>query len=233
MEWIRTILPLFGVVIGWVLSESGKIFANKREDRKKLKKLLFFLLELRYHFAKELSNELDVDKYIKVIKDKMAERFGVDINGPQFTTDAHIWTPLLKQVFSKNHNQEDKLEFLSKNIDNVLIELAEIFPILSYELNGRHNIKERLTRAEGVFDELNSFVDEMPFDVKQWINPKLTEQLLNDLDESIKRIAREINKKAYNQSREKIEKMKFGNDPTKMNMLIDEYFDKIIENHPR
>lgn len=72
MEWIKTILPLIGVALGWLLSERGKIFADKRQDKRKLKKLLFFLLELRNHFARELSNELDLDKYINILKSKMA-----------------------------------------------------------------------------------------------------------------------------------------------------------------
>lgn len=58
MEWIKTILPLIGVALGWLRSERGKIFADKRQDKRKLKKLLFFLLELRYHFARELSKNL-------------------------------------------------------------------------------------------------------------------------------------------------------------------------------
>ena len=38
MEWIKTILPLIGVGFGWFLSERGKIFADKRHDKRKLKK---------------------------------------------------------------------------------------------------------------------------------------------------------------------------------------------------
>ena len=233
MEWIKTILPLIGVALGWLLSESGKIFADKRQDKRKLKKLLFFLLELRYHFGQELSIELGLDKYIETIKNKMTEKFGIDKNDPELNLSVSVWKPFIEQLLNKTKKQDDKFEYLSENIDKVLIDLAEIFPILAYELNGQHNIKERLNRVDNYFGEIQSMTDEMPFDFKQWINPKLTKELLTDLDESIEKIARLINKETYKTSKEKITKMSFTDDNKDMDNFIDEYFDKIIENLPK
>jgi len=159
MEWIKTILPLIGVALGWLLSEGGKIFADKRQDKRKLKKLLFFLLELRYHFGRELSIELGLDKYLETLKSKMAEKFGVDKNDPEFSLGVDNWKPFLEQLLTKTKNQDNKFEYLSENIDKVLIDLAEIFPILAYELNGQHNIKERLNRVDNYFGEIKSMTD--------------------------------------------------------------------------
>lgn len=154
MEWIKAILPLIGVTIGWYLSERGKIFADKRQDKRKLKKLLFFLLELRYHFAREHSNELDLDKYVNILKSKIAQKLGIDENEPDFNLGLKDLKPFLEQLNSKIKTQEDKFKYLAENIDIILIELAEIFPILAYELSGKHNIKERLNNADDYFDEL-------------------------------------------------------------------------------
>jgi hypothetical protein len=233
MEWIKAILPLIGVAIGWLLSESGKILNDKRQDKRKLKKLLFFLLELRYHFARELSTELDLDKYFNILKIKMADKFGIDKNDPELNLGLNTFKPFLEQLISKNNVQDDKFEYLEENIDKILIELAEIFPILAYELNGQHNIKERLNKVNNYFSELQSLTDELPFDLKQWVNPKLTKDLLDDLDESIKRIAIQIDKQTLKESNEKIEKMVFEDDDEDMNKLIDEYLEKIIENIPK
>lgn len=233
MEWIKTILPLIGVALGWLLAESGKIFADKRQDKRKLKKLLFFLLELRYHFTKELSIELGLDKYIESMKNKMADRFGMDKNDSELNVGVNSWKPFLEQLLTKSKDQSDKYEYLSENIDKVLIDLAEIFPILAYELNGQHNIKERLNRMDNYFNEIKEVTDKMPFDFKEWINPKLTKELLNDLDESIEKIGKQIDKETLVASKEKITKMVFDDNTKEMEEFIDEYLDKIIESIPK
>ena len=230
MEWIKTILPLIGVLIGWLLSESGKIFADKRQDKRKLKKLLFFLLELRYRFAKELSYELDLDKYMNILKNKMADKFGIEKNDPEFNLGVDAWKPFLQGLITKTKNQDDKFEYLSENIDKILIELAEVFPILAYELNGQHNIKERLNKANNYFSELETITSEMPFEIKDWINPKLTKDLLNDLDESIEKISMKIDKETHTNSNDKISNMNFNDDDSEMKAFIDEYLNQ-LETH--
>jgi hypothetical protein len=231
MEWIKTILPLIGVALGWLLSESGKIFADKRQDKRKLKKLLFFLLELRYHFTRELSIELGLDKYMVTLKNKMVDKFNLDKNDSELNLNFNAVKPFLEQLLTKSKDQNDKnkYEYLSKNIDNVLIELAEIFPILAYELNGQHNLKERLNRVDNYLEDIKELTDEMPFDFKQWLNPKLTKELLKDLDESIEKISKQISKETFNTSKDKITKMVFDDDDKEMEQIIDEYLDKIIE----
>lgn len=230
MEWIKTILPLIGVALGWLLSESGKIFSDKRQDKRKLKKLLFFLLELRHHFSKELSIELGLDKYLDTMKNKMADKFEMDRNDPELNLGVNAWKPFIEQILNKNKNQNEKFEYLSDNIDKVLIDLSEIFPILAYELNGQHNIKERLNRVDNYFNEIKEMTDEIPFDFKQWINPKLTKELINDLDESIEKVGKEIDKSVLIASREKVSKMVFDDDDKEMDVFIDEYLIQ-IDNH--
>ena len=233
MEWIKSILPLIGVGLGWLLSERGKIFADKRQDKRKLKKLLFFLLELRYHFAKELSIELDLDKSIGIMKIKIVEKMGNDKNDPDLDLLVSTLKPFFEQMISKIKTQDDKFDYLAENIDKILLELAEIYPILAYELSGQHNIKERLNKANNYFSEVQSAIGEIPFDMKEWINPKLTKDLLEDLDDSIAKIANQIDKQILKTSNEKIKMMKFENDEKEMDTFIEEYFVKITENLPK
>ncbi len=230
MEWIKIILPLIGVALGWLLAESGKIFTDKRQDKRKLKKLLFFLLELRHHFAKELSIEIGLDKYLETMKSKLATKLGVDKNDSEFNLGIDAWKPILQQLLIKTMKQNNKFEYLSENIDKIFIDLAEIFPILAYDLNGQHNIKERLNRVDNYFNEIKSMTDEIPFDLKQWINPKLTKELLKDLDESIEKIAKQIDKKTLTLSKDKILKMTFDDDDKELDIFIDEYLEKVTEN---
>jgi hypothetical protein len=230
MEWIKTLLPLIGVGLGWFLSERGKIFADKRQDKRKLKKLLFFLLELRFHFARELSMELDIDKYIGVIKNKVADKLGLDKNNTALDVGVNALKPFIEQMISKIKTQNNKFEYLAENIDKILIELAEIYPILAYELSGQHNIKERLKKANDYFGEMQSTIQDIPFDIKEWINPKLTKDLLKDLDESVEKIAIQIDKQTLKAAQEKVEKMTFEVNDSEMESFVDEYLEKVIEN---
>ena len=163
----------------------------------------------------------------------MADKFGMDKNEPEFNLLVDALKPFLEQLLTKTKNQDNKIEYLSENIDKVLIDLAEIFPILAYELNGQHNIKERLNTVDNYFREIKSMTEEMPFDFKKWINPKLTKELLTDLDESIEKIAKLIDRATLKVSKEKISKMAFDDDNKELENFIDEYLNKIIENIPK
>lgn len=229
MEWIKSFLPLLGVLLGWGLAESGKIFADKRQDKRKLKKLLFYLLELRFHFSKELSFEVDFDNFINSFKMKLLRKFGANENEAELSFGMELAKPIIQELLSKSKGNDYKIDFLEKNIDNILNDLAEIFPILAYELSGQHNIKERLGKVDNYFQEIEGITDEIPFDIKEWIQPKLTADLLAEIDESIKRIAEMIDKKTENQASEKIAKMAFENNNDELDKIIDDYLNKIEE----
>ncbi|HNP07153.1 MAG TPA: hypothetical protein PKN99_05985, partial [Cyclobacteriaceae bacterium] len=49
LEIIKYLLPVFGVVVGWMLSQLGEKNKAIREDKRRLKKTLYYLLEIRYH----------------------------------------------------------------------------------------------------------------------------------------------------------------------------------------
>ncbi len=233
IEWIKIIVALIGVTLGWLLSESSKIFADRRQNKRKLKKLLFFLLELRFHFAKELSLENDLNRYIDVLKAKMTEKFGSNENDANnIDIELNILKPLVLQTISKTKNQDEKFEYLAENIDNVIIELAEIFPILAYKLSGKHNIKERLNKVDEYLNEVESLTEEFPFDIKEWINPKFTKELLEELDKSIKKIAKKTDTKTIKSSKKIIQNMTFENDDKEIENFIDEYFEKVIQTMP-
>ena len=186
MEWIKIILPLLGVLVGWFLSERGKKTADSRQDKRKLKQLLFFLLDLRYHFAKEHSKELEMDRFVNKLKSKLVDKF--DIDNQEQILSSENFKSILDPFLNKISSTEENFEYLSKNIDRILFELAEVFPLLAYELNGQHNIKERLNKANDYFGEMEKIVGDMPLEIKNWINPKITKGLLSGLDESIENI---------------------------------------------
>ncbi len=236
MEIIKTIVPLFGVLVGWLLSERAKVFADKRQDKRKLRKLLFFLLELRYHFAKELSTELDIDKYLKIFSTTLSKKLNTEVDLLAGQPIPYDVKPFILELLQKAtvKGRDDKFEYLSTNIDKILMDLAEIDPLLAFELNGRHNIKERLSRANELYSEMEEFAtsqnEQIPFDLRQFFNPKLTKELLEDLDESIEKIAGKIGRKLVSEVKKKIAIMDSNDgEDEKIGQAINEYLNKVID----
>ena len=224
MEAIATLLA---VIIGWGLSEGGKIYSDKRLDKRKLKKVLFYLLELRYHFAKELSLEADFETYTSKVKIKFADK--LKLSDEDIDQEMSIWMPIVKELVSKSLNQNNRLEFLEDNIDNMLNDLSEVFPIFAYELSGQHNIKSRLNSVENYLNEIEVYGFDHPFDIKEWIQPKLTSELLTNIDKSIKKISKKIDRKTQKEAQEKISKMTFDRkDSSKDDKLLNELLQQYL-----
>lgn len=219
MNWIELIIPLIGVALGWGLSEQAKLWADKRQDSRKLKRLLYFILELRFHFSRELNAQKDIDNYLETMVEKLKVEFGTEVE-----IGVEMYKPFVKQILQKNFQDDDQIAFLEENIDSVIIDLAEVFPVFAYELSGQHRIKERLKLAENNLSEVDEWINQMPFDFKNWFRPKLTQDLLKDLDDNIERIARRISKSTWKQTSEKIGKM-----DTLVHSDLDEFVNDYIE----
>ena len=63
MEWINVILPIFTLIIGFVLAQFGELFKERKEKKKKFKKLLFNLLRLHFVLKKEYESEKIFESY--------------------------------------------------------------------------------------------------------------------------------------------------------------------------
>jgi hypothetical protein len=218
MEFSKTI---FAILLGWGLAEYGKIIVDKRSDKKKLNTLLFYLLELRYHLKREFSFETDFVKYISNLEVRLTKEFG-----PEVKIGIEQAKPLFAAMKQKHFSEDTQVEMLEKNIDNVIIDLAEILPVFAYELSGQHRIKERLEKAELLFSEADEYLSQLPFDIKSWFEPKVTEQLIKDLDDNIIRIANKLENRTYNEVRRKL-KHQTAVDNSDVNDLINDYIDQI------
>lgn len=223
---MEEIVTLIAVLIGWGLSEASKFFTEKKQDKKKLKKVLFYLLELRFHFAKELSFEAFFDNYITQIKIKIANK--TQLSEEEIEKDTQIWAPIVKEIISKNLRSNNRLEFLENNIDDVINDLAEVFPIFAYELTGQHNIRNRLGQLENYFNEIQTYQSEHIFDIQKWLQPQLTYDLLKNIDRSIKKISSKIDSKTKKKAKKKISNMTFDKvDLKELDIFLDEIISKM------
>ncbi len=223
-----SIATLLAVIIGWGLSEGAKIYSDKRLDKRKLKRVLFYLLELRYHFAKELSLEADFQVYTSKVKIQFAEK--LKLSNVEIDQEISIWMPIVKKLVIKSLNQNNRLEFLETNIDDVLNDLSEVYPIFAYELSGKHNIKSRLNRLDNYLSEIEVYQFDNSFDMKEWIQPKLTSALLINIDNSINKISKKIDRKTQKKAKEKISNMTFDT-AEEDDKLLDELLEQCLLKH--
>ena len=220
MDWISIILPIAGVALGWGFSELSNIIGDRRKDNRKLKRLLFYLLELRYYFSKELNLNKDLDEYLTVAKEKLISEFG-----EEFDLGFEIFKPLIEHAIKSSDEGSNKYEYLEQNIDEVIIELAEILPVIAHDLSGRHSIKQRLKKSEDYLAEFTEIFSEAEIDLKSVIKPMLEDELLIDIDVSIEIISKMINRGTYLDAKDAIKEMDERDDSD-----IESYLDNYIDN---
>lgn len=228
MDLIKTLLPIFGVVIGWLLSESGKIITDKRQDSKKLKKLLYFLLELRHYLTIEFSREESFIKYIELLllilnNDKQKYNISEEIN-----LKNHDFNSIYEQIFNSIDNNKDKLIFLEENIDKTVLELSEFLPIIAYELSGSYNIKDKLQKIDTITTKVKSLTNIRELSIlKELLTTVVSDDLLNQIDDSILTISKKIGVSAFKESKEKIIMLKQKNTEVEMRNSIEDTIEMV------
>jgi len=225
MELLNYITTLIAIVIGWGLNEASKIWTGKRQDKKKLKKLLFYLLELRYYLSVEDNHEFKIKQFVSRYIDKVKVKY--DVQDEEINMDQVMH--FLSYMLTDRLEHSNQFELLEQNIDTVIEDLSEILPVMAYELNGQHRIKERLSNADNYFENMKIHLGSQPFDFKEWLMPKINDELLDDLEESILRIAKKIGRKTRNQAEQKLFMLNETQDEIMEDLdeFINEYLEKV------
>lgn len=221
MNWIDKLLPVLTLLLGWGLSQFGKFWADKKDDTKKLKKLLFNLLELRWLLKRELDLNKEFGIYIEQLTARLTEEFGAEA-----AQGAEVFKPMITEILKDKIVEPERIKEIETNIDSTINELAEIFPVFAYELSGQYKIKDRLEKAESYFNEVSDLLEDMPKELTDWIQPRISDDLLTSLENYILELAEKINRKTKNEVSGKLS-TKADEDTKDMNEFIDEYIERI------
>lgn len=221
MNIIDKFLPILGVAIGWGLSEFSKSILDRKNDKRKFKKLLFNLLELRWLLKREVNLIQDISVYLEKLKSKLEIEFGKESNG-----ELDFFKPIITEILKEKIVDPVKIKLMESNLDITILELSEIYPVFAYELSDRYKIKEKLEKADKYFEEVSSYIENFPIDIKEWIQPKLSEELIDELDKYILAIARKIGWRTKKNIKNKLRPFSNNNDE-EMDKLIDEYIERI------
>lgn len=190
MEWLKQLTPLLGVAIGWGLSQFSQLWITKRQDRQKLKKLLYYLLELRFKISREHHLEKSLFEFYSRAIETVQKRFP---NEPKI--DFTPFLPYIKNALKKNFIDESQIGQLDQNIELVINELAEIYPVFAHELAGQFKVREKLGGIDKYFDDME-FIAGSNDKLKSYFKPKVVESLLSKMEITIFRIANTIGQKS-------------------------------------
>jgi hypothetical protein len=127
MDWIDILFPVFTLILGWGLSQFGKFWADRKNDRRRLKKLLFNLLELRWL----VKREVDLNKNIRILFDRFNEKLIEDF-GEEAAQDTGLIQSFVAEILNDKILDSARIKNIESNIDNIVNELAEIYPIFAY-----------------------------------------------------------------------------------------------------
>ncbi|WP_075343577.1 hypothetical protein [Tenacibaculum agarivorans] len=234
MNWIDKVLPVITLIFGFALSEFGKYFSDRKNERKKLKKLLFNLLELRWLLKQEIDLNKSITQYIERYKNRITEEFGEEFK-QEIAEGTEYLRPIMTEILKNSIVKPEKIAEIENNIDSTIAELSEIYPIFAYELNGRFKIKEKLDNIEQYFDTISNQIEqygEFPSQIKNWIEPKISTELISEFDEYIKAIAKKIGRKTYKNVSVKLEPEDGENANAELDQFIEEYVKEIKKTMP-
>lgn len=215
------ILPIIALFLGWALSEFGKFSTQRKNNIKKFKRLLFNLLELRWLLKREYDLNEEITTCVERLKLKLTQTFGAEA-----TEGADIIQPLITEILKDKLVDLNRIKEIESNLDFTISELAEIHPVFAYELSGRYKIKERLDNAEQYFNEVSQYIEDMPKELTDWIQPKLTFELIVELEDNIIEIAKKISRRTKNDVSGKLE-VNNNNETEEMDEFIDEYIERV------
>ncbi len=191
-EILKSLVSLVLVGFGWGLNEASSYFRTKRNDKRRINKVLFKLLEIRHNFVK-LSN---FDEHYKQIMTEVIKKY-------QNKND-----PLLHSIIRTSRNiLKSKLPFLDK-LDSLVIRIeedievvSEFDPINAYDLGSNYNLKEKLKSFNDYLDEAGEKlkVNEI-HTIKDIFEPKFLEDSVENIEKSI----REFSKKSSRSTKKRI-----------------------------
>ncbi|WP_276371815.1 hypothetical protein [Chryseolinea sp. H1M3-3] len=220
-------LPLFGVFIGWLLTQWGERNKVNREDRRKIKRTIFYLLEVRHGLGFLFTHDAEIAAFIAIFKKKFSR---LSDQYDNFNI-GELLNKYIKQVASHNplFNDSD-LKNLNSKLNECIDTLAEIDPTLAFRLHGKQNIREALksiyVQSHPIVGELTNNVS----DVEEFknafnkIEPNLVNETISDIDYIILELTQKIDRKTAKKIKARLEIFKSPPDLADMESFLNKMF---------
>jgi hypothetical protein len=203
IEILKYAFPLIGVCIGWILTQLTEKNKAAREDKRKVKKTLYYLLEVRYQLSLYCLEEAEIGMYLTIVKKKFSHYS--DISQLDDAVFKAVIEALLKQIIGEKPLLTDsEIQNLNANYLKCIDTLSEVDPILAFKLDGRQNIKtllkEAIERTKGLqLSELTQNQNDVEHisEVFSKLEPNLLKQVLLDIEDIMLSLAKKVDSKTH------------------------------------
>lgn len=198
-----------GIVIGWILNQTGQWFRTRQEDKKNLKQVIFNLLETYHWFLR-----CDFDAIAKLITDKIF----ATIPKAQQTPQANAELNKFYSDFVMNYLKPeilDELDSIEEGYQSSIKSLASIDPLTAFYLSGKTSVLDKLEMIEEWYEDLQN---KTPFNADEIaqggkiameiIRPDILGSELKDLEDDILKLAFKVNPVMWWRTRITVRRMK-------------------------
>jgi hypothetical protein len=205
IELLKYLGPFAGVLIGWFLSrqhEKGKMI---QEDKRTLKNVLYFLLEMRSQLNLYVVDQEEWKSMNAIIK----KRFPISDSDERILKSI-VSKVLPEIVIAKISLSKEDIEALNNNFASCVSSLSEIDPILASRLSSRQNIK---ALSNPQLEKSRLFISDLLTDVKdanelnlivKELEPRFLREMVSDLEQVLIEIALKIDKLTVKKVRERL-----------------------------
>ncbi|OOQ58287.1 hypothetical protein [Mucilaginibacter pedocola] len=179
MAYLPIITAVISGLLVWVLGRWNTNREERKQEKKRLNRLLYNMLELKHWVDKEISAEPFVTKAMEqmcvTIKAIEPERTDAELSEMFTVIAAGIKRAIFKQP---------QLPRLEQNISEIVRDYSEIDPFFAYDLTGKYQLTENLELMKdylnGVIPEDMELPDATAF-MNQLMRPTFLGELQKDL----------------------------------------------------
>ncbi|MBD1385828.1 hypothetical protein IDJ75_11105 [Mucilaginibacter rigui] len=189
-------IPIFTAVVagllGLFIGRLNVKSEEKKQERKRLRRLLYNMLELKNWVDKVISAETLSGKYVERMTAAIASRYPEMQNDEVNKVETMISSGLKKMVI--NQPQTVRLE---QNINDIIRDFSEIDPFFAYDLTGKYQLNEILEQIKFSINDLvpeEESVSQASAFLDRLLRPVMMAELQHDLNIHLPIIAKLIDK---------------------------------------
>lgn len=190
-QLIAGFIAISGILLGLFWNQFFAWRKNKREQKAKLNRLLFHLLELYFFVSRN-----DFTSFITIYMAQMEKRFGA-IPKEERAQVEQVIISMVKEKLN-NLNDEEEIKRLSEHYEAAVKEVAFINPFLAYRLAGQSKRLNHLEQLNGYFDSVRELISTeeeqklLQSILSNYTEDRLIKEMITDVKDSIIEIAKEI-----------------------------------------
>ncbi|WP_276133269.1 hypothetical protein [Polluticoccus soli] len=233
-DYIPFLVAIGSGLLGVIISHIAQWYKGRKEDNRKRKEALFFLLEFR-----ALIPKFHLTPAIDFYAQKFVKRFSENPTPEMVNTVSELFSPVIVNLV--NDVLKNSYEDLEAGFRSTVINLSAVDPVLAFHLNGKQSILSQFDTLKSKIDliatsEKDENLKESTERIKKLLFNKMDEKFFKQSIESIEDLIFDIANKIYLvNGHKKMNVVLAGiegkplQENEEINQDIDKYFDHIYQ----